>query len=162
MAREYTIFGGGQTLAAQVVTLVGFLPSSTYGAEVIRAWVSQQGSTTSAMQRVSMVTQASVYGTAVTMTPAKLKINDQASNFAGVTGTLTAGKCGINFSAEGAGTKTTIWEDVFNVLNGWLWIATPNETIIMPPGCTSAFGLTLPAAPTTTTNWSFGIVYREI
>lgn len=162
MAREYTIFGGGQTLASQVVTLVGMLPSSTYGFEIIRAWVSQQGSTTSAQQRVAMCSQASVYPTVVTMTPSKLKYNDPTANLAGIGGTLTAGKCGINASGEGAGSKTTIWEDVFNVLNGWLWIPTPNETIVFSAGCTSSFGLYLSAAPTTTTNWSFGVVYREL
>jgi hypothetical protein len=73
-----------------------------------------------------------------------------------------AGTCGINASAEGAGTKTPYWDEAFNVLNGWLHVPTPAETKIMPAGSASGLGLFLPVAAATLTNWAFGCVFREV
>jgi hypothetical protein len=39
---------------------------------------------------------------------------------------------GTNATTEGAGTKTAVWDDTFNVLNGWLYVPTTAETRIMP------------------------------
>jgi hypothetical protein len=162
-ARNYTISGGGLTVANALVTLVGFLPSSTFGVDVRRISIGWSGAATSTQQRVEFYTQVSAYGTAVSATPGKLKLNDPAANLAGVTGALTAGKCGINFSAEGGGAKTIIYEDVFNVLNGYLWVATPDETIIINAGSASAFGVQFPAAPGVgLAGWSVNLTYCEI
>ena len=162
-ARNYTLGGGGLTVASALVTLVGFLPSSTYGVDVRRISIGWSGAATSTQQRVEFYWQASAYGTAVSMSPQKLKVNDPTPNLAGVTGALTAGKCGINFSAEGGGTKTVFYEDVFNVLNGYLWVATPDETIICNAGSTLAFGVQFPATPGVgTAGWSINLTYCEI
>jgi hypothetical protein len=49
----------------------------------------------------------------VTATPRALKFGDAtASILVGVAGILTAGKCGINASGEGAGAKTVFFGDV--------------------------------------------------
>jgi hypothetical protein len=89
-----------------------------------------------------------------------LKRGDPASKLVGGT-TGAAGTAGINASAEGAGAKSILHEDAFNVLNGWLWVPTPAETIIVPPGA-EGFGLHLPVTVVSTANWAFGVVYREI
>ena len=95
-------------------------------------------------------------------TPTKLKVSDpNASVIAGGTAGA-AGTAGINASAEGAGSKTTVWDDAFNVLNGWLHVPTPAETRIMPAGYAQGLGLFFPVAPQTLTNWAFGTVFREI
>lgn len=73
-----------------------------------------------------------------------------------------AGTCGINASAEGAGAKTVIWDDAFNVVNGYLWVPMPWETIIIPAGSTSGYGLFLPVAPGVLLNWAFGVTFREL
>jgi hypothetical protein len=163
--REFSVGGDGLTLANQAVTLAGFLmPTATLtNVEVLRCWASQQGSATSAQQRIQVVNQASVYPTVVTATPQPLKSGDATvSVLSGVAGTLTAGKCGINASAEGAGGKTVKFGDNFNVLNGYLWVATPRETMVMPTNGTSSFGLFLPAAATSLSNWAVGINYGEV
>lgn len=162
MSREYIISSGGITVANQAVTLVSLMPSSTIGFRILRAWISQSANNTSAQQRVQIVTQASVYPTVITATPQKTKITDPTSGIVGIGGTIAAGKCGINASAEGAGTKTILWEDAFNVLNGWLWVPSPDELIVLPPGISSCFSLHLPVAPATLTNWAFGVVFQEI
>ena len=73
-----------------------------------------------------------------------------------------AGTSGINASAEGAGAKTVVIPDAFNVLNGWLWVPTPKETIVMNASAASGLGLHFPAAPTTLTSWNGGICFAEL
>jgi hypothetical protein len=162
MSREYVISAGGITLANQAVTLASLMPSATIGFEILRAWVAQSANNTSAQQRVQLVTQVTAFPTVVTATPAKTKFTDPSSGIAGIGGAIAAGKCGINASAEGAGAKTVIWEDAFNVLNGWLWVPNPEEKIVLPPGIASCFSLFFPVASATLTNWAFGIVFREL
>ena len=162
MSREYVLSAGGITLANQAVELVSLMPSATIGFEIIRAWVSQSANNTSAQQRVQLVLQDAAFPTVVTATPAKLKVTDPVSGIVGVAGSIAAGKCGINTSAEGNGTKTIIWEDAFNVLNGWLWVPNPEEKIVLPPGIASCFSLRLPVAAATLTGWAFGIVFKEL
>lgn len=161
MAREYAISAGGITLANQAVTLVFINPGVTQSIEILRCWVSQSANATSAQQRVQLVTQVTAFPTLTSTTPAKLKIIDPVSVIAGGTAGA-AGTCGTNASAEGAGAKTVLINDCFNVLNGWLWVPTPAETIVMNASAASGFGLHLPVAPATLTNWSFGLVYREL
>lgn len=107
------------------------------------------------------MTQVTAFPTLTTKTPAKLKLGDPASGIVGGTAGA-AGTAGINASAEGAGAKTVIWEDVFNQLSGWLWIPTPEERIALGAGSASGFGLHLPVAAVPLTNWAFGVLYREI
>ena len=159
--REYVVGGAGITLANQPVTLVWINPSATIGIEILRCWVSQSANATSAQQRVQLNTQVTAFPTVVSATPAKLKLSDPTSGIVGGT-TGAAGTCGINASAEGAGGKTVSIQDSFNVLNGWLWVPTPRETIIIGAGSVSGFGLHLPVAAVTLTNWSFGVVYSEV
>jgi hypothetical protein len=165
MSREFSVGGDGLTIANAVVTLVGYLPPAapTTNIENLRMWASQQGSAVSGQQRIEVVSQVTAYPTVVTATPRPLKFGDAtASILAGVAGALTAGKCGINASAEGAGGKTVFWGDNFNMLNGYLWVATPRETLVMPAGSASSLGLFLPAAAAFLTNWAAGINYGEI
>jgi hypothetical protein len=162
MAREYVISSGGITLANQAVTLVFINPASPGPTiEILRCWIGQSANATSAQQRVQLVTQVTAFPTLTSFTPKKTKINDPVSGIAGGTAGA-AGTCGINASAEGAGAKTIIHEDAFNVLNGWLWVPTPAETIMVNALTAAGFGLHLPVAAATLTNWAFGVVYREL
>ena len=161
MAREYVVSVGGITLANQAVTLVFINPGTTQSIEILRCWVSQSANATSAQQRVQLVTQVTAFPTLTSTTPAKLKLIDPVSVIAGGTAGA-AGTCGTNASAEGAGAKTVLINDAFNVLNGWLWVPTPPETIVMNASAASGFGLFLPVAAATLTNWSCGVVFREL
>ena len=168
MAKEFSLGGDGQSLANQAVSLVFLNPAATPAPEflVFRLWASQQGSATSAQQRIQAEYQRSPYPTLVSATPAHLKTGDTvASLIVGAT-TGSIGTGGINASAEGAGAKSTIWGDNFNMLNGYLWVATPREVISMAPGNTASgteagLGLFLPAAATSLSNWAMGMNYGE-
>jgi hypothetical protein len=162
MSREYVVSGAGLTLVNAVVTLVFVNPLSPGSSlEFIRCWASQSQNATSAQQRVQLNTQVTAFPTLVSATPSKLKINDPASEITGGTAGA-AGTAGINASAEGAGGKTVMHQDAFNVLNGWLWVPTPPETIVVNAKTAAGFGLHFPVAALTLANWAFGVVFREI
>jgi hypothetical protein len=163
MAREYIIPMTNASVGA--VTLVWVQVAATppvVALEVLRAWASQSSTTTSVQQPVRIVTQVSTFPTLTSQSPVKTKASDPASLIAGGT-TGAAGTSGINASSEGAGAKTVLIPDVFNVLNGYLWTATPRETIIETPQATAhGLGLFFFAAPSSPTGWNAGIVFAEL
>lgn len=161
MSREYVLSSGGLTTVAAVVTLGFINPGTTASLEILRAWVSQSGSATSGQQRVQTNTQVTAFPTLVSKTPSKLKLSDPVSLIIGGTAGA-AGTAGVNASAEGAGAKIALHEDAFNILNGWLWVATPAETVIMNASAASGFGVHLPVAPASTSGWAVGLIYREL
>ncbi len=161
MSREYTVTGANITVANAAVTLVLINPLAGTAIEILRAWVSQHANATSAQQRILLGWKGATMGTYVSATPAKTKAGDPASGIAGAT-TGAAGTCGINASAEGAGTLTAVIQDAFNVLNGWLWVPTPKETMIIGATSALAFAMQFPAAPATLTGWNFGVTYKEL
>lgn len=159
---EFTV-GGSNATVAGATTLVFINPAAapSVNLEIMRCWVGQSANATSAQQRIQLETQVTAFPTLTSATPAKLK---RASGNSVITGGTAgaAGTSGINASSEGAGGKTAILDDAFNVLNGWLWVPTPRECIVMPAGSTSGFGLFFPAAPATLTGWTFGVSYAEV
>lgn len=162
MAREYVLSVGGITpTAAATVTAAFINPGTTQSIEILRCWMGQAANATSAQQRVQMNTQVTAFPTLTSTTPAKLKIIDPVSVIAGGTAGA-AGTCGTNASAEGAGAKTVLINDAFNVLNGYLWVPTPPETIVMNASAAAGFGLVFASTPSPTTLWSWGVVFREL
>lgn len=162
MAREFTLGGAALTVvAATTVLFINPAAAPNFNLEMLRMWLSQSANATSAQQRIQIETQVTAFPTLVSATPAKLKRADP--NVSIITGNTTgaAGTCGINASAEGAGGKTVIFEDNFNVLNGWLYVPTPVETIVMPAGSASGMGMFWAAGPTTLTGWTCGLNFRE-
>lgn len=161
MAHEYSVGGGGITVANAVVTLAFINPAAApnINLEILRCWAGQAVNATSAQQRVQLETQVTAFPTLTSATPAKLKRAEAVSIITGGTAGA-AGTAGINASAEGAGSKTAIIDDAFNNLNGYLWVPTPQETIIMPAGSTSGFGLYFPVAPSVLV-WNFGFNFAE-
>jgi hypothetical protein len=162
--REFGVSVGNQTLANQPVTLAFLNPAGAPNPniEFLRFWVSQSTSATSAQQRVQLETQPTSFPTLVSATPTKRKPADPNASII-VGGTAgAAGTCGVNASAEGSGTKVSLLDDAFNVLNGWLHIPTPPETITMPAASASGLGLFFPAAASNLGGWAFGFIYREV
>jgi hypothetical protein len=164
--REFALSAGGAAgltvLGATTLLFLNPTAAPNLNIEFTRFWIGQAANATSAQQRAQLETQVTAFPTLVSATPAKLKRADpNASIITGGTAGA-AGTSGVNASAEGAGAKTAIFDDVFNVLNGWLHVPTPPETIIMPAGSASGLGLFFPAAPTTLTGWAFGTIFREV
>lgn len=167
MAREYSVGSPNNSSVTGAVDLAEVFvnPSATVanacGLEFLRAWASQAANATSAQQSIALRTQVTAFPTLTGATPRKLKFLDPASLI--VSGTAgAAGTAGILASVAGAGAKSDVVNDNFNVLNGWLWVPTPRETIHMPAMAASGFGLYMPVQPGTLTGWCFGLTYSEL
>src|ERR1043166_7695655 len=163
MAREFGISAGGVTVAGATSLIVVNPPAApNFTLEFLRFWVGQSANATSAQQRIELINKASVFATVTAATPTKLKVADP--NVSIITGGTAGaiGTAGTKASNEGAGAATVKWDDAFNVLNGWLHVPTPAETIAYPAGFGNSLQLYFPVAPSTLTNWAFGLNYREV
>jgi|SRR5208337_872283 len=161
MARSYAVSFQNQTISATAQMAQVFVnPGTSCSLEFLRGWLSQAGSTTSNMESVALQTQVTAFPTLTSTTPAKLNFLDPASQITGAT-TGAAGTSGTVGSVIGAGTKSAVYNDNFNILNGWLWVPTPMETIVMNAGAASGLGLYTPAGAVSTPSWSGGMTYQE-
>lgn len=162
MAREYIVGSLNVTVTNAVDLAQAFVnPGTTASLEFLRAWASQAANATSAQQTVALRTQVTAFPTLTSATPRKTKLLDPVSQITGGTAGA-AGTAGVNASVAGAGTKSEVVDDNFNVLNGYLWVPTPRETIIMNASAASGFGIYFPVAPATLTSWSVGLTYAEL
>jgi hypothetical protein len=162
MAREYTVGALNVTVTGAVDLAQTFVnPGTTASLEFLRAWASQAANATSAQQSVALRTQVTAFPTLTSATPRKLKLLDPVSQITGATNGA-AGTAGVNASVAGAGTKSEVVDDNFNVLNGWLWVPTPRETIVMNASAASGFGMYFPVQPATLTSWSYGLTFAEL
>ena len=164
MRDVYTVTGVGMTLktSANPTTLLFINPGTTCSLQVLRMSVSQYGTTTSTQFGIQVSYQPTSFPTVVSATPAKMATLDQASAITGAT-TGAAGTCGVNASAEGSGTKVPILAYGPNNLNGWEWIATPDEQILLSAGSANGLGIVmLTTWATLNTLWNVLLSYKEI
>lgn len=164
-SRTYTISGQNLTIIAGPVTVVFINPGANVGIRVVRAWAGQLGTPTSQNLGIQLSTQVTAFPTVVSATPRTHHVGPGTPPISLITGATNgaAGTCGVNASAEGAGAKTVIVPDSFNVLNGWLYVPTPpDEPIELAAGISSGLGLVIQGTASTLTGWSFGISYIEL
>jgi hypothetical protein len=160
MARTYVVPTTHLTPANQPVSLVWINPGATASLKINRAFVSYTANTTGAQQRVHLSTQPTSFPSVTGVTPVKLNTSDPVSVI--VSGSAgAAGTCGVNASAEGAGSKTTVIPDAFYNLNGWLWVPGTDDGIVLPASSSSGLSLFFPAI-TTQASWNAGIIYTEL
>lgn len=163
MASVYSVSMEDQTIVADATVVIihtaSALTSRASVIEIERCWVSQRGTATSQQLGIKIAQKASAFGTYTSTTPSPHVIGGPASGISGGTAGAAA-TAGTDASAEGAGTVTTIIADSFNNLNGWLWVPTPEERIVVPTD--TAVILKIIGTPTSLTNWSAGMTFREI
>lgn len=163
-SRTYTVGGSNLTVIANA-TLVFINPSANVGIRLLRAWCSQAGTLTSQNLGVKLFTQVSVFPTVVGATPTTHHLGPGTAPISAiVSGTAgAAGTCGVNASANGAGTQTIVIPDSFNNQNGWLYVPTPvDEPIELAAGVASGLGIGIIGTPGTLTGWSMGITFAEL
>lgn len=141
------------TSVSGAITLVQLKAGSEAGLEIIRASIAQSGSTTSAQQRVQLL-RKSAAATVTSFTPVPANPNDAAAKAVGGTSAT-----GTNASAEGTDGDVLV-ADVFNVLNGWLYLPVPEERPAVAPG--GIIALKFPAAPGAALIVTAQIVFREL
>jgi hypothetical protein len=159
----YSVTMQNQTIVADA-TLVIIHTDSTLGTRastirILRAWCNQQATETSDQLGIMLARKESAFGTYTSTTPTPHFVGGPASAIAGGTAGAEA-TSGTDASAEGAGTVTPIVYEGFNNLNGWLWVPTPEERLIVPTD--TAVIVKIVGTPATLTNWSAGITYEEL
>jgi hypothetical protein len=164
MSRNYIIPANNVTLtgASTAVFVQTAASAPIVVLDIIRAYASQSSSTSSLMQRIQISRQASTFPTLTSQAPIALPGSDPVSKITGAT-TGAAGTSGVNASAEGGGAKTAVYPDAFNILNGWLYVPTPDERMVESTQSTAeGLGIVFPAAPSSLGNWNVGLVFREL
>ena len=149
MARGiYTAHGDAQTIST-AITILEITAASTNVLELRKAWVQQSSVTTSAQARIRILRKSgTITGTA--SPPSAIPIDAAASS--GVT---------IKWIATAEGTDgNVIYEENFNILNGFVWVPTHSLTrVFVPPS--GIIALKFPAAPTSA-SYTFGMEWDEL
>jgi hypothetical protein len=141
------------TAVTGAITLVQIKAGTVGAVELLRAWCSQSNSTTSTMQRITIL-RKSTAATVTSGTPLLINGSQAAKAVGGTSAT------GTNASNENSGDGDVLYPDVFNILNGWLWVPTPEERIIVPPS--GMIGLKFMTAPASSLTINAGFVFGEI
>lgn len=159
----YSVVMANQTIIASgdlvIIHTDSTLATAGSNIRILRAWCSQNETETSEQLGIQLALQASAFGTYTSATPRPHFVGGKISGIVGGT-TGAEGTAGVDASANAAGTKTEIVYDGFNNLNGWLWVPTPEERIIVPPD--TAIVLAMVGTASTLTGWNAGITYEEI
>lgn len=162
--RAYAVYFENLTITTAGI-IAGIRPHADRGVQLLRAWIGQNGTATPKNFAWSIGTKQSVFPTLTAMAPVALE-NDQVGTSFWTGGTaLTAGTAGVyNAGTDGAGTLTRIIADVFNNMNGGLFIPTPEERIRLLANSSKALVVRLDEAPAGgyTTGWYGGLIYREV
>jgi hypothetical protein len=163
MSGVYSVIMNNQTIIANsdmvIIRTDSTLASGGSSIMILRAWCAQIETETSQQLGIQLALQAAAFGTYTAATPVPHFVGGRISGIAGATDGAE-GSAGIDASANAAGTKTPIIVDGFNNLNGWLWVPTPEERIILPAD--KAIVLAMIGTPTALTGWSAGITYMEL
>jgi hypothetical protein len=163
MAGLYTVTMANQTVIAdsEMVTIRAATSFSSRASvlRIYRMSCTQSGTSTSQQLAVRWGLKASAFGTFTSTTPAPVEIGSVASAITGSTSNA-ASSSGTDSSANGAGTLTVLGQEGFNNLNGWLWVPTPEERILVGPDLT--FLLQLQGTPTTLTGWNAMMTFEEV
>jgi hypothetical protein len=163
MNQSYAVVMDNQTIIADS-ELITIRAATSYASrasviEVLRMSVSQRGTSTAQQLGIRWGLKASAFGTFTSTTPTPLTLGSVASAITGSTSNA-ASSCGTDSSTNGAGTLTVAGVDAFNNLNGFLWVTTPDDRLIIGPDLT--FVLQLQGTPTTLTGWNAVLTFREL
>ena len=154
--RDQTIIGSSDMVLIRTASSISTRASNI---RILRAWCSQNTTETSEQLGILLALQASAFGTYTSTTPVPHVLGGAASGISGGTSGAAA-TSGTDASANAGGTKTPVIYDGFNNLNGWLWVPTPEERIIVPVD--TAIVLAMVGTATTLTNWNAGITFEEL
>jgi hypothetical protein len=163
MASPYIVTMAAQTIIADseliIIRAATAWTSRASLLEILRITVSQSGTATSQQLAVRCGLKASAFGTMSAATPTPIYAGAVASAITGST-TNAASSAGVDSSANGGGTLTVMWQEGFNNLNGYLWVPTPEERVLVGPDL--SFLVQLQGTPTTLTGWHATLTFREL
>lgn len=160
-SRCYVLTLGAVSVSA-AISLVQVVTGAKAPLQIIRATVSQSSSTTSTQQRVQLNKKKTTAATVTSQTPALLgPSTDPAANAVG-----GAALSGVNASAEGTDDVVS-FQDVFNYLNGWIFLPTPKEYLFVDVGGVTAsinggMVIKLPSAPGSAVTLVANLIFEEL
>jgi hypothetical protein len=151
----YVLRNAGVTIST-AITILQLKAGTNYPLEILRASLSQFGSTTSAGARFSLLRKTG----AATVTAASAGTHLNKMNSANPTSDVSLGTTATGYTGTSEGTDGDILVDEgFNVINGFVWLPTPEERIVVPvSGFLAMKFLTAPASHT----WYASIYFREL
>lgn len=155
MFPEYILTNNGVNTSG-VITLLQLKAGTNGPIEILRFWITQANSTTSAQTAGGFIRKtAAATVTAGVAGTSLLKQNPISPTSDASLGTSATG---ITASSEGTDGELTAVQG-FNALTGLQWLPTPDERIIIPQGGIGALKamVALPAAI-----WYAGIWFREL
>lgn len=132
---------------ATAITAIQVVAAAAKPLVLVRAWCTESASATAAQAGIHLC-RKSAAGTTTAVTPVPQRPSQGTASF-------TAGH---NATAEGTVTDT-LDEEGMNVVNGWLYLPTPDEQIVVPGG--GILAVQFAAAPATQT-WRYGMTVVEI
>ena len=151
----YTLSNNGVTISTAISALQ-LKPGTNGAVEILRAAVTQGNNVTSA-QLVAAVIRKSAAAT-VTTAVAGTHLNKHNPISPTADASLGTTATGITATAEGTNTDLTIKRGL-NLLNGWEWLPTPEERLVVPQsGFAAVTFLTAPAS----SSWYCDLTWREL
>lgn len=136
------------------ITLIQVKAGATVPLQIVRATLGQSSSTTSTQQRVQ-INRKSAAATVTSSTP--ILIGPSTDPAASAVGGTSA--TGHTASAEGTDSDI-LFEDVWNYLNGWVFLPTPKEYLFI--NAAGMVGVKLPAAPGSATTFIGDVIFEEL
>ncbi len=159
----YSVAMNNQTIVADATLVIihaaAAVATRASRIELLSARVGQTGTDTSDNIGIMLAAKVTAFGTYTSTAPVSMELGGTASGIAGGTAGAAA-TSGTDASAEGAGAVTPIILDVFNNLNGWLWIPVPEGRIVLNPD--TAVILKIIGTPTSLTGFYADITFREL
>ena len=150
--RVYTVSMTRVAVTA-AITLIQIVAGSTVPFQLLRGRLDQSSSTTSTQQPIQ-INRKSGAATVTSFTPLKNgPTTDPAASAVGGTSAT-----GTNASAEGTDSNILV-QGVFNYLNGWLWLPSPEERLFVDAAGT--VGLKLPVAPGSSVTVTADLIFVE-
>lgn len=148
--------GNAGTTVASAITVIQLKPGTNGPVEILRASMSQSGNTTSA--QVAVALQRKSAAATVTIAVAGTNLNKMNPISPTADASLGTSATGFTASAEGTPTDYSIKRG-FNVLNGFEWLPTPEERVMVPQS--GFLGLTFITAPPSTVFYA-EMAFREL
>lgn len=142
------------------ITLIQLKTGAQCPAQILRVTLGQSSSTTSTQLPVQLNRKVNSAATVTSFTPLKNgPITDPAAAAAGGTSAT-----GVNASAEGTD-GDILKQDVWNYLNGWMFLPSPKEPLFVDAFVATSQGLAalkLPVAPASGVTLTADLVFEEM
>lgn len=151
----YTLTNNGVSIST-AITALQLKPGTNGPCEVLRAAITQSTSTTSTQLAAGVIRKSGAATVTAAVAGTTLKKHNPISPTSDAS--LGTSATGITASAEGTNSDLTIQRGL-NVLNGWEYLPTPEERLVVPQS--GFLAVTFLSAPPSAT-WFADLTFREL